>query len=329
MTILLLLISSITYITQTNAHAILASPDEPTSRDSDPPNTRTVYSIVYSCFATIFLCTWVSFHPNIPAARESSIRVALRRVKNMLYGLFCPEIMLCWAMNQWFGARSITHEIKAKGWTNTHSFFLQMGGFQTRDGTGHIEVLIYRGFHTQRISISEIGKIGELVTVQEIQDKSKSDFLSKALGVAQTTWFIAQCVARGVQGLGLTEMELLTVALAALNGFIYFFWWSKPMDVRSPILVHLKPCQSHAIREVNVSRTADPEGSTRVACLLRPTKPKSIQTTTITSSALNFMFSILVALLEDFTSLLFGIDDVNTHANAVGVPRHDQNLGIR
>ncbi|KAF9533543.1 hypothetical protein CPB83DRAFT_805557 [Crepidotus variabilis] len=328
MTFLLLFISLIApYITHANAHG-LAPRDEPTPTDSNPPDPRTVYSIAYSCLATIFLCTWVSVHPNIPASGESSFRITLKRVKNMLYGLVFPEAMLCWAMNQWFGARRMTQEFKAQGWTNTHGFFLQMGGLHYCEGEGDTEIFDYYD-GLQEFFEPEIKKMVELVSAQEIQDKSKSDFLSKALAVIQTTWFIAQCIARGIQGLAVTELELLTVALAALNGLMYFFWWSKPFDVRSPILVHCEPCRSHALREVESEfqkltsglKTSEQEKGTSAPPIESPQKAKlqkhSTKDTTITLNPFKLVWFTIRAFISDLGHLFSPDGDVQRSANAV------------
>ena len=77
------------------------------------------------------------------------------------------------------------------------------------------------------------------VTVEEIEDRSKSDDFSKMIAYGQTLWFVAQCITRRAQHLDLTLVELLTLSLAALNGMMYFLWWNKPMDVRCPIRVYL------------------------------------------------------------------------------------------
>jgi hypothetical protein len=116
-----------------------------------------------------------------------------------------------------------------------------MGGFMLFDGTVKKGVLSFAHFesllHQEEILFPE-------VTEEEIQDRSKGDWLSKGLVVGQTAWFIAQFVARLVQGLTVTELELVTLAFAALNGFMYFFWWNKPLDVRSPIAIkYLYPTQ--------------------------------------------------------------------------------------
>src|SRR6266540_2612551 len=76
------------------------------------------------------------------------------------------------------------------------------------------------------------------ITAAEICDKARGDFLSKAIVILQTLWFIIQCIARGKQGLALTELELVTLALASLNGVMYFFWWDKPLGVNEPVKLY-------------------------------------------------------------------------------------------
>ena len=85
------------------------------------------------------------------------------------------------------------------------------------------------------------------VTAKEIEDRSKADGFSKTIALGQTSWFIAQCLARKVQHLDLTLVELLTFSLAVINGGMYFLWWHKSLDVRCPVRVHLldKPDESN------------------------------------------------------------------------------------
>ena len=84
------------------------------------------------------------------------------------------------------------------------------------------------------------GKIAfPTITEEEIQDRSKADGLAKGIALLQTTWFIAQCISRTAQGLIITEIELITLAIAALNGLLYFLWWNKPLDVKCCVPVLL------------------------------------------------------------------------------------------
>lgn len=73
----------------------------------------------------------------------------------------------------------------------------------------------------------------------EIFDRSKGDMVTKSLTLLQTTWFIVTLGARRVQNLNVTALEILTLAYAVMNLFIYIFWWDKPLNVHSPIVFTL------------------------------------------------------------------------------------------
>ena len=81
------------------------------------------------------------------------------------------------------------------------------------------------------------------ITEAEIEDRSKADSLAKGIAVLQTTWFIAQCISRKAQGVITTEVELITVAFAALNGILYFLWWNKPLGVKCHVPVLLRQAE--------------------------------------------------------------------------------------
>jgi hypothetical protein len=70
-----------------------------------PDVQRTIWEILWSCLATIFACSWVSVHPNIPGPYESSWRIFLRRLELMFWAVFGPEMIITWALRQWLGAR--------------------------------------------------------------------------------------------------------------------------------------------------------------------------------------------------------------------------------
>ena len=89
------------------------------------------------------------------------------------------------------------------------------------------------------------------ISEKDIQDKSKGESFSKGFVVLQTTWFIIQCIARGVAGLNLTELELVTLAFAVLNGILYLLWWKKPLDVLRPVLVHFQHLTNPALVAVS------------------------------------------------------------------------------
>lgn len=79
------------------------------------------------------------------------------------------------------------------------------------------------------------------ITKEEIKDKGRGDMFSKGVVVIQTGWFILQCIARRIEHLPLTELELVTLAFAALNFATYGLWWYKPLDVQCPLRVYGRP----------------------------------------------------------------------------------------
>jgi len=132
-------------------------------------------------------------------------------------------------------ASRLAEEHKEKGWTITHGFFAIMGGFTEYDGNQPIRVLLPR--QLQSYSLTGNGDFPKISKV-EINDKSKGDAISKAVVVLQTGWFVTQCIARVVQRLPITELELVTIAFATLNIVIYVLWWHKPLNVQRGVRVY-------------------------------------------------------------------------------------------
>ena len=86
-------------------------------------------------------------------------------------------------------------------------------------------------------------------TEEEIKDKGKSDWLAKSLVLLQTSWFVMQCIARAVEHLPVTHLEIVTLAYAAMNFVIYVFWWNKPLNVNRPVRVFRKSDVEESISE--------------------------------------------------------------------------------
>ncbi|KAF8641279.1 hypothetical protein AX16_010058 [Volvariella volvacea WC 439] len=202
-----------------------------TASRCDPTRTRTIFDILYSCIGVILLCTYISIHHNIPDQGDSWAKVAWSKLRTTLYALVAPEMVITWAIRQ----RIIAHRIakrhsKDRGWTTTHGFFIEMGGLVQQRIVGG--VFVYQVIcDTNDLETLKIPAIPE----KEIKDHGKGDLLAKALVVVQTMWFVAQCIARRVQGLVLTEVELITLAFATLNVITYGLWWDKPLNIGYPI----------------------------------------------------------------------------------------------
>ncbi|KAI0059769.1 hypothetical protein BV25DRAFT_1918167 [Artomyces pyxidatus] len=120
-------------------------------------------------------------------------------------------------------------------WTTRHGFFVIMGGFHYyQDGKPQHPL--------SREEVVNLVRNGDLAppTDEEIRGWSQGDALSKALSVVQTLWFIVQAIARRVEGLPLTQLEVMTLAYTTITVAMYVAWWNKPQNVGGPVRVVVK-----------------------------------------------------------------------------------------
>ncbi|KAL0569005.1 hypothetical protein V5O48_012966 [Marasmius crinis-equi] len=83
-----------------------------------------------------------------------------------------------------------------------------------------------------------------LVDLSEAEIKanlSHGDAFAKLSALLSTEWFLVQVIARGVQGLVITELEVVTLSFTVLNIAAYVTWWDKPQRVRFPVRVTWEP----------------------------------------------------------------------------------------
>jgi hypothetical protein len=136
----------------------------------------------------------------------------------------------------------------------TNAFFADMGGFlvQAPESTEfpldaeQLYYLVIKKF----IEYPEIDK-------EEIEDKNKADGLaryalnflpkggntdleSSLITVCQATWFTINSVARPVQGLFLTTLELTALSFIVVFFAVSFCWLHKPMGVSRPITLRIE-----------------------------------------------------------------------------------------
>ncbi|KAF8649021.1 hypothetical protein AX16_006063 [Volvariella volvacea WC 439] len=255
-------------LARTVAHPVILPVDDPVPPSSpilstfvtlsdcirDPTKIRSRWELIWNCLGTIFVCTYVAIHPNLPDRNASKREKMWQKVKTSFSALLAPELVIMWAMRQRFVASRIVKQHKGQvcwlslflnradrvltgyGWTMTHAFFVQMGGLMCEDGKEY-KVVVIDDEGNVELGSKKVhgGVILPAISEDEIRDKSKGDFLSKVVVVMQTSWFVLQCITRRVQHLVLTELELVTLAFATLNIIIYFLWWNKPLNAECPI----------------------------------------------------------------------------------------------
>ncbi|KAG2040506.1 hypothetical protein BDR03DRAFT_948960 [Suillus americanus] len=78
--------------------------------------TRTIWTIIFSSVLTLFACIYSAIHPNIPSPKDSPLLILWRRLGIMIMALIAPELIVTWAMRQWFSAREVTRQFNKSGY---------------------------------------------------------------------------------------------------------------------------------------------------------------------------------------------------------------------
>ncbi|KGO70586.1 hypothetical protein PITC_051800 [Penicillium italicum] len=229
----------------------------------DSPGRGTI-SLLTTCLATIFLCTWVVIHPRV-YKRESYAN--LHKVALFLKTIFAPEFIAVEGLQEWAQCRRMQRECAdstAGQFKLVHAFYISMLAlrYQTPNGDRVIwpnqyTWLLQQGF----IRWEDHPNWG--LSLDDICDKSKSDSAAKLLALIQVTWFSVQCILRISYHLPLSQLESMTLGYIPLFIVTYFFWWNKPKDIRSPSLVVLPEMsleQFHYFESMAVSNKFDNEG---------------------------------------------------------------------
>jgi hypothetical protein len=94
-------------------------------------------------------------------------------------------------------------------------------------------------FHLNGPQIIELRRSGLLsrlpyITVQEINDKSKSDSMVRLIAIVQIVWTVVQIITRAVRHLAISQLEIAVIAFAVCAIITYALDWSKPKGVQVP-----------------------------------------------------------------------------------------------
>jgi hypothetical protein len=205
----------------------------------ESPNERGTIDILWSCVSTLFVCLWVMLHLNVPARDEAYWKIRLRKLKWLMLALLAPELVMLFATGQWASAKRSTADMAqlgAENWSMVHAFYADGGGFMLRTPDSPEFPVTANQIH-YLVSHKYLPAPG--ISEKEIWDKSKADVFAKGLAAFQVSWFVAQFIAREVQGLPTTLLELATLAMITCSGATFFFWFSKPLDVEIPTILDI------------------------------------------------------------------------------------------
>jgi hypothetical protein len=89
------------------------------------------------------------------------------------------------------------------------------------------------------IALRETGELQSLpnVSLEDIDDKSKSDMFARLIAIAQITWIVLQVIVRAAKGLAISQLEVAVLAFSVCAITIYALNWKKPKGVKTPYFV--------------------------------------------------------------------------------------------
>ena len=227
----------------------------------EPPG-RGTWSIIWSCLATIFICTWSALHLDVPK-RHGRWYLVFRKIRWMLVAVVAPEFVLAGAAENFFEARDRSRFLVARHpeWTMTHMQFAQAHGFRSRTPEGN--ELECRPRQLQEFI--EKDKIdGPSISIEELQARGKNNWVTQLIAVLQIVWFVVQTLFRKIQHYQITALEIMTIAFVFCSVFTYGFYLHQPQDVEYPVVLDVRdaaPATNEAtpMRSTNESNHAGEE----------------------------------------------------------------------
>jgi hypothetical protein len=205
------------------------------------PNSRSTFDVIWTCFFAIFVCTFTVLHLNVPASTDTHAQILLRKVKWMVYSIVIPELVTACAFAQYVAARkSVETMAKIEGmkeWSMRHAFYWNMGGVWILCKGEETGFPINAAQYLQLVDKKIV--TGSIISGREIWDKSKADRFAKALACVQISWLSVECIARTIQKLPISVLEVATVGFALPSIATYGLWFSKPSDIGVPTTIKL------------------------------------------------------------------------------------------
>ncbi|KAL3420188.1 hypothetical protein PVAG01_08687 [Phlyctema vagabunda] len=200
----------------------------------------------------MFLCSWSVLCLQIPSESDNRFSILFRRCWLTILCALGPEFILQLALGEWCAARQSVRDFHAadfKNWTIKHAFYANSGGFYlyTPDfkpiplDAKQMLYLIKNEYITYPV-----------LSDKSIDDKNKVDVLLRVVSVGQILWFSCSLIARGVQGLVISGMELTTAAFILCTFGTTYCWWNKGADVTVPEKVATTTTMAQIILDAKV-----------------------------------------------------------------------------
>jgi hypothetical protein len=205
--------------------------------------------IIWSCALTMFLCNWSILVLNVPRPGSSLLRILYQKFRLLCLCLLGPEIVFQIALGQFLSAKQASARFNAAGyheWGLRHSFYVNMGAL-------HVKPPDFQSFPVDADQLLYLveHKYVDLPHINEdaIKDKDKVDGLLRFITLVQAMWFIVNLVARSVQDLAISCLELSTSAWVIFCLGTTICWSKKPAEVEVIEIIKLNVSIAQVLNE--------------------------------------------------------------------------------
>ena len=225
---------------------------------------RGTSDILWSCLATILLCVWTVIHLPVPCcsrfedgklvpgepSRSRRNWIIRSGIVPAVISVIAPEFLTFTAIKEFSEAWILRRKSTDMGWTLTHAFFFNMGGFCLETPSG-LRLQLDDPQQLSRVTSPEWLSELKKVKGEHIDDHAKSNSLTKYIACGQALWLVTQVVSRICQHQAVTLLEVSTLAYAACALTAYTAWWKKPQNSTLPIMI---PCSDKALPQANTDK---------------------------------------------------------------------------
>lgn len=129
------------------------------------------------------------------------------------------------------------------GWSLTHTYFADMGGFVVHSHVGSPSPVVTRLTAESLLRLLQHDDCHQLIdcsllpSEEELQDRSKSNAVTKTLVILQISWFVANCITRLARRLPTIQLEMGVLGTAVCSLVSYITLFQKPYAVKTVVAV--------------------------------------------------------------------------------------------
>lgn len=145
-------------------------------------------------------------------------------------------------------------ELKKTKWTLAHCYFANMGGFMYIAGEKRVLATAQQLAEAQDLSYAN-----PETTVEDIEDKSKQDWLAKLYAALQISQLILSIITRHIQSVQFSQLETVTLSFAICGVLIYWTYFHKPQNINRAIELKFDTPLSN---DVSTNRAGDAQKAT-------------------------------------------------------------------